>query len=160
MEKSRNRSAIFPPHPAHDLGGGGTPAAWLFTMLPSEAPGHTEERFDISDNYVQTTNCLWNRRNIYAKYDFQFLDISFNDYNNYKHTHYFHIHRQSYTASAWLWWSHGHCRSCNRSTYMLSHCSTQERITKYINSYACPVCVQLYSRSLLNFNTWKWILLL
>ena len=33
MEKSRKRSAIFPPHPAHDLGVDGTPDAWLFTML-------------------------------------------------------------------------------------------------------------------------------
>jgi hypothetical protein len=33
MEKSRKRSEIFPPQPAHTLELGGRLEAWLFTIL-------------------------------------------------------------------------------------------------------------------------------
>lgn len=35
MEKSRKRSEILPPQPAHERGAGERPGAWLFTMLPA-----------------------------------------------------------------------------------------------------------------------------
>lgn len=38
MEKSRKRSEILPPQPAHERGAGERPGAWLFTMLPARRP--------------------------------------------------------------------------------------------------------------------------